>query len=72
MLIPVVCFTCGLPIADKIDLYNHLVNKNIPDKKNISDEKFAELCIPILSQLDIFMPCCRMHFISHMKISDYI
>lgn len=68
MLIPIVCFTCGCSIGDKEDLYNHLKKEKIKEKKQPDDDVD---CSKILEMLDISNDCCKMHFISNMKITDY-
>jgi DNA-directed RNA polymerase subunit N (RpoN/RPB10) len=60
MLIPILCPTCGIPIADKEDIYNELKEK----KKDLGQTNILEL-------LDIKNDCCRMHFITAMIFTDY-
>jgi DNA-directed RNA polymerase subunit N (RpoN/RPB10) len=67
MLIPILCFTCGLPLADKEDLYNYLKLEQIKNDTNNDMYDFQE----ILEKLDIVNDCCKMHFISAMQFSDY-
>lgn len=66
MLIPILCFTCGLPLADKEDLYNELKSK-----KKIENAHDELDCKDILEQLDIVNDCCKMHFITAMLFIDY-
>lgn len=66
MLIPILCITCGLPLADKEDLYNHLKEEKIKKTKT-EDIDFQD----ILEQLDIVNECCKMHFITSMQFTDY-
>lgn len=63
MLIPVVCFTCGCPLGDKEDIFNHLKEEN----KRGENEDYSD----ILELLDITNDCCKMHFISSILITDY-
>lgn len=64
MLIPIVCFTCGLPLADKEDLFYQLRKKQLETTKSTD---FQE----ILHMLDINNDCCKMHFITAMQFTDY-
>lgn len=72
MLVPILCFTCGCPLADKEDLFNYLKtqkmnNQNTENSKNITSID----CMDIFDKLDIPNDCCRMHMISNMLFTDY-
>jgi len=66
MLIPILCITCGLPLADKEDIYKHLKLEKIRKNKTETID-FQD----ILEQLDIVNECCKMHFITAMQFMDY-
>lgn len=69
MLVPIVCFTCGLPLADKEDLFKYLKNEII--KNNKGDEEKDINCSEILNTLQIINDCCRMHLITSLTFTDY-
>ena len=64
MLVPIVCFTCGLPLADKEDLYMELKVKQVKENGSTDFQN-------ILKLLDINNDCCKMHFITAMLFNDY-
>lgn len=70
MLVPILCFTCGLPLADKEDLYVHLKAEKIKKMTNYHPNMDLD-CSDILEQLDIVNDCCKMHFITGMIFTDY-
>ena len=69
MLVPILCFTCGLPLSDKEDIYNHLKAEKIKSIDNVESDDID--CVDILEKLDIMNDCCRMHFITAMIFTDY-
>lgn len=70
MLVPILCFTCGLPLGDKEDLFNELKAEKIKKIENYT--KDIELdCSDILKLLDITNDCCKMHMISALILTDY-
>jgi DNA-directed RNA polymerase subunit N (RpoN/RPB10) len=71
MLVPIVCFSCGLPLCDKFDIYHELKKQKIEEltKNNSSLENID--CIDILISLDITNDCCKMHLISTVLFNDY-
>lgn len=60
MLGPIVCFTCGVPLGDKEDLFKYLMEIS----KNTDP-------LPILNMLDIINECCKMHFITPELLSKW-
>lgn len=71
MLMPILCFTCGCPLADKEDLFNYFKNEKI--NKNVNTDSIITSidCMDIFEKLDIPNDCCRMHMISNMQFTDY-
>lgn len=67
MLVPIVCFTCGLPLADKEDLFKYLKSEYI--KNNDYNEEID--CMKILDILQIINDCCRMHLVTSLTFTDY-
>jgi DNA-directed RNA polymerase subunit N (RpoN/RPB10) len=65
MLIPIICFTCGLPLSDKEDMYIELKTKQEKEFGENVDYR------TILESLDIKNDCCKMHFITSMVFTDY-
>lgn len=65
MLIPIICFTCGLPLSDKEDIYMELKTKEEKEKGENTNYK------AILESLDIKNDCCKMHFVSSMIFTDH-
>jgi DNA-directed RNA polymerase subunit N (RpoN/RPB10) len=80
MLLPIACFTCGMPLGDMEDLYRYLCAQRI---KEVLEERGtvatqaaidADLhieCGDILDDLGIVYDCCRAHMLGGMVFSDY-
>ena len=73
MIIPILCFTCGKPLADKYDYYIEEVNKlkvSADDKKtpHFDDLKTG----PILDKLGLKRYCCRRHMLTTVDMMDTI
>lgn len=74
MIIPVLCFTCGKPLADKYDYYIEEVSKTAAtssgDKKtpHFDDVKTG----PILDKLGLKRYCCRRHMLTTVDMMDTI
>ena len=80
MLIPIVCFTCGLPVGDKADLFRRLkaerVNRILAEHGTVPsqvpfDSKLQIDCEDILDRLKIRRPCCRTRLVTAMEFVDY-
>jgi DNA-directed RNA polymerase subunit N (RpoN/RPB10) len=76
MIIPILCFTCGKPLADKYDYYLEQVQKlqNEKDKAPKGDTRhFDELRTgPILDSLGLKRYCCRRHLLTTVDMMDTI
>lgn len=75
MIIPVLCFTCGKPLADKYDYYVNEVNKlkESKEKKQNDVQHFDELKTgPILDKLGLKRYCCRRHMLTTVDMMDTI
>ncbi|MGB9576978.1 MAG: DNA-directed RNA polymerase subunit N [Candidatus Micrarchaeia archaeon] len=59
MMIPVRCFTCGKPVAEKYDEYVERVSK-------------GESSAKVLNDLGMDRYCCRRMFLSHVELIDEI
>lgn len=70
MLVPILCFTCGLPLADKEDIFNELKAEKIKAIKNYTNDIELD-CSDILNMLDITNDCCRMHMITPLLFDDF-
>jgi DNA-directed RNA polymerase subunit N (RpoN/RPB10) len=74
MIIPVLCFTCGKPLADKYDYYVEEVNKlkaTLVTRDNAP--QFDELRTgPILDKLGLKRYCCRRHMLTTVDMMDTI
>lgn len=79
MLVPVTCLTCGCPIGDKDDLFQHLRAERVREvlKKRGTAAAAAAVdrglqidCSDILDLLGIPHDCCRAHLVTAMKFSD--
>jgi DNA-directed RNA polymerase subunit N (RpoN/RPB10) len=64
-LFPVVCFSCGQVIGDKIKEYIKLTTQN---KKETGKEKKIE----VLDQLNISCPCCREKYLTNIQETNQI
>ena len=76
MIIPIRCFTCGNPIADKYKKYQEKVREK-KLSKNINIDKVVYLTNSnmektpegeALDELELTRICCRRHFLSHVDI----
>lgn len=73
MIIPVLCFTCGKPLADKYDYYVQEVNKMAQVKGSDKLPHFDELRTgPILDKLGLKRYCCRRHMLTTVDMMDTI
>lgn len=77
MIIPVLCFTCGKPLADKYDWYVNEVNKlkqSTPAAAGgASSAQFDELRTgPILDKLGLKRYCCRRHMLTTVDMMETI
>jgi len=61
MLIPIRCFTCSKPIANKWELYNQKCKENMNDQ-NIQEKTLTEL------GFDRY--CCRRMFLTQVDVID--
>ena len=80
MLIPVVCFTCGLPIGDVGPLWKHMhaarVSAILGNRHTVSTQAGVDAglqvdCRDILDKLRIRKDCCRTHLISAMQFPHH-
>lgn len=71
MLLPIRCFTCGLPLSDIEDLFLKKkqieIDKTLKQGKEIEGIEYRE----ILKEVGVISYCCIMHFIAAMDFSDY-
>lgn len=75
MIIPVLCFTCGKPLADKYDYYVEEVNKlrAAQKDKDVNAPQFDELRTgPILDKLGLKRYCCRRHMLTTVDMMETI
>jgi DNA-directed RNA polymerase subunit N (RpoN/RPB10) len=87
MIIPILCFTCGKPLADKYDFYVEEVKKlqkkeDANTKKPMTKKKEAEQHTmrhfddlrtgPILDKLGLKRYCCRRHMLTTVDMMDTI
>jgi DNA-directed RNA polymerase subunit N (RpoN/RPB10) len=79
MIIPVLCFTCGKPLADKYDYYVSEVNKMKEEKGKEQKggvegiKHFDEMRTgPILDKLGLKRYCCRRHMLTTVDMMDTI
>tara|TARA_B100001250_G_C19339009_1_gene588173 strand:- start:126 stop:365 length:240 start_codon:yes stop_codon:yes gene_type:complete len=79
MIIPIRCFSCNKPIADKYTAYlnelskkdgkkNTIINTNLIENGNIEKSNQAL----ILDELGIHRFCCRRMFLTQVDIVDII
>tara|TARA_B110000008_G_scaffold259878_1_gene280056 strand:+ start:521 stop:754 length:234 start_codon:yes stop_codon:yes gene_type:complete len=76
MIIPVKCFTCGTPLADKYRWYQSKVReKKLANQMNV--EKVVYLTTEfidktpegeVLDTLKLNKMCCRRHMLTHVDI----
>jgi len=76
MIIPVKCFTCGTPLADKYRWYQSKVReKKLANQMNV--EKVVYLTTEfidktpegeVLDTLKLDKMCCRRHMLTHVDI----
>jgi DNA-directed RNA polymerase subunit N (RpoN/RPB10) len=77
MIIPVLCFTCGKPLADKYDYYVEEVNKMKSATRNatggVEHAQFDEIRTgPILDKLGLKRYCCRRHMLTTVDMMETI
>jgi len=76
MIVPILCFTCGKPLADKYDYYLEQVQKQQTDKppnKDDTTRHFDELRTGhILDSLGLKRYCCRRHMLTTVDMMDTI
>lgn len=66
MIIPMVCFTCGLPIAHLYEQYLELVKQDYLAQEKKETTKTPEF--KALAQLKIGRECCRRMFLCHQDM----
>jgi DNA-directed RNA polymerase subunit N (RpoN/RPB10) len=80
MLTPVTCFTCGIPIGDKEDLFRLLRARRVREvlaktgtsaRLAVADSSLQVDCSDIMDRLCVKRDCCRMHLATAMVFSDY-
>lgn len=74
MIIPMVCFTCGKPIAHLWDTYLSLVTKfqsELPEGTVVVGLRAAPE-YKALAELHISRECCRRMFLSQFDLYDKI
>lgn len=74
MIIPVLCFTCGKPLADKYDFYIEEVNKlKQQQQQTPAAAQFDELRTgAILDKLGLKRYCCRRHMLTTVDMMETI
>lgn len=75
MIIPILCFTCGKPLADKYDYYMEEVNKLLTASgaKAEKTPHFDDLKTgPILDKLGLKRYCCRRHMLTTVDMTETI
>lgn len=79
MLIPVCCFTCGLPIDDRGELFLKMRNEKVKaimaERGTVSTQAMIDSglqieCEDILVKLGFDHHCCRNHLVTAMLFSD--
>jgi len=80
MITPIRCFTCGMPLDDKAELYQHfkrqknaeMVKKlGIVEKSLDLDPRVNVKMEDILDKLQIKKCCCRTHLATVMHLADF-
>jgi DNA-directed RNA polymerase subunit N (RpoN/RPB10) len=75
MIIPVLCFTCGKPLADKYDYYVEEVNKMKQTQQAAASQHapFDDIRTgPILDKLGLKRYCCRRHMLTTVDMMETI
>jgi DNA-directed RNA polymerase subunit N (RpoN/RPB10) len=79
MLVPIQCFSCGLPIGDRADLFRTMREKRVRQilqkRGTIAPQAAIDVglqvdCSDILDLLGVVEDCCRLHLVSAMEFSD--
>lgn len=78
MIIPIRCFTCGIPIAHKWETFESLVNTHSQTGADDDDTSEAQSSttqkksarLIALETLCIDRMCCRRHFLTNLDIVD--
>ena len=75
MIIPVLCYTCSNPLADKDRYYvDEVRRRKLEQKKSEAvtylTAKNTEKTIEgkLMDEMHIDQPCCRRHFLTHVDI----
>ena len=75
MIIPVLCYTCSNPLADKYRYYVDEVRRRKLEKKQTESvtyltAKNTEKTIEgkLMDEMHIDQSCCRRHFLTHVDI----
>jgi DNA-directed RNA polymerase subunit N (RpoN/RPB10) len=80
MLVPVLCFTCGLPIGEVDDLFRGmreaLVRAALAGRDTTATQAAVDAglqidCGPLLDALGITHDCCRKSIVTAMHFCDY-
>ena len=80
MITPVLCFTCGLPIGDRGDLFRAMRAKRarqiLQARGTVAQQAAVDVglqidCSDILDLLGVTEDCCRSHLVSAMEFSDF-
>lgn len=80
MLTPVLCFTCGLPVDDRGDLFRHMraerVREELGKRGTAATQAAVDAglqidCSDILDDLGVRFICCRKTLITAMQFQDY-
>jgi DNA-directed RNA polymerase subunit N (RpoN/RPB10) len=69
MLIPILCFTCGMPLGDKAGFFEKLKKEDLLKKKDMNNPNMN--INHIFKQLDIEKDCCKMHMVTSTLIIEY-
>jgi DNA-directed RNA polymerase I, II, and III subunit RPABC5 len=75
MIIPVLCYSCSNPLADKYRYYVDEVRKRkmeakVKEQVTYLTSKNTEKTIEgkLMDEMGIDQPCCRRHFMTHVDI----
>ncbi len=77
MLFPVKCFTCGKVIGNMYEWYTKKIEERSGTKNSDDVEYLEENNIKktvqgeLLDEMQLFDPCCRRHFITHVNMFQY-
>ena len=75
MIIPVLCYTCSQPLADKYRYYvdevrRRKIEAKVKDVVTYLTSKNTEKTIEgkLMDEMELDQPCCRRHFLTQVDI----